>query len=289
MVNLVTRVTSRPSEKLPAERASNGKRLESEILTIMANASIQKQVDTTVKVLVTLLAEPRVKAAQLAQILEQSPSNVARLIARFRESGLTIDYDFSSETYKVDFTESLQKSLLGKYAKKLRRIVSDTQASKTPVKFVSSLDRYSLPQWAEMHGTTPQNVYNMIIGYKGAHLPSGWVAYQMMDRGKWLIQKMDRDRTGTKYAVPSNLKEAFRMVTGTGAEASDRVTQIRRMQCAVRGCKDGILSRGLCSAHYYMSRRSPGRFLELKFDREEDMYRKAARDSMRSIKKSARG
>lgn len=233
----------------------------------MANASIERQVDTTVKVLVTLLAEPKVKASQLAKALGQSPSNIARLISRFRDAGLKIDYDFSSESYSVDFDEQLQKSILGRYAKKMRRLLSDTQAAKTPVRFVSSLSRYTLPEWAQAHGMSAQNVYNMIIGYKGAHLPSGWVAYQLVDRGKWLVQKMDRDRTGKKYAVPTNLKDAFKIVVGEGEEVGERSDQIKRAQCAVHGCKESILSKGLCSTHYYMSRRSPNKFKELRLDR----------------------
>jgi biotin operon repressor len=229
----------------------------------MANASIEKQVDTTVKVLLTLLAEPRVSAAQLAKATEQSQSNIARLIARFKEAGIKIDYDFSDERYKIDFDESLQKSILGRYAKKLARILNDAAKSQTPVKFVQSLDRYSLPEFAQAAGYTPQNVYNMIIGYKGAHLPAGWVAYQMQDRGKWLVQRMTKDRRGN-WTTPENVKDAFRFVVGTGEEIGSKAKQASRLKCKIDKCQDGVLSKGLCTKHYYMQRRAPSKFRTLK-------------------------
>ena len=232
----------------------------------MANASIQKQVDTTIKVLVTLIAVPRVSAAALAKLTGQTPGAIARLISRLRDAGLRIDYDFSKETYKVDLSEVMQKSLLNRYAKKLRTLVGNDIEARARVKFVSALDRYTLPQWAEAYGTTSQNVYNMIIGYKGAQLPAGWVAYQMNDRGKWLIQKMDKDRTGKKWVLPDTAKDAYRITIGEGEDA-DRATQIRRMKCSVHDCPESIFSKGLCTSHYYMHRRNAAKFATLKLDR----------------------
>jgi hypothetical protein len=138
-----------------------------------------------------------------------------------------------------------------------------------------------------MQGTSPQNVYNMIIGYKGAHLPLGWVAYQMQDRGKWLVQKMERDRSGTKWIVPKHLDGAYKIVQGEGEELG-RTQAVNRAKCAVHRCGERQLSKGLCSSHYYMARRTPDKFEELKFDRDEDTYIKMARDSRRVIKQKAK-
>lgn len=235
----------------------------------MANASIEKQVDTTVKVLVTLLAHPKISAAQLAKATDQSPSSIARLIARFRDAGIGIDYDFSTESYIIDFKESLQKSVLGRYSKKLSRILNQAAKARTPVKFVQSLDRYSLPEFAAAHGYTPQNVYNMIIGYKGAHLPAGWVAYQMQDRAKWHVQRMVRDRSGKNWVVPDNVKEAFKFVVGEGEEVGSKAKQLSRSKCNVKTCDKNAFSKGLCQPHYYMKRRSPAKFRLLKLRTEE--------------------
>lgn len=232
----------------------------------MANASIEKQVDTTVKVLVTLLAEPRITASQLAKATEQSQSNIARLLGRFRDAGLHIDYDFSEERYKVDFVEKVQHSILRKYANRLKRILNESTKAHQEIRFVQSLDRYSLPEFAAAHGYTPQNVYNMIIGYRGQQLPSGWVAYQMQDRGKWLVQRMTKDRSGKHWTLPDNVKSAFKYVIGTGDEPGTKTNQEARTTCSVMSPKCGkrVLSKGLCANHYYMARRNKAKFKTLK-------------------------
>lgn len=231
----------------------------------MANASIEKQVDTTVKVLVTLLAEPRISAAQLAKATEQSQSNIARLIGRFREAGLDIDYDFSEECYRISLGDRMKKSLLGRYAKFLARILNAAAKGRQEVKFVQSLQRYSLPEFAEAHGYTPQNVYNMIIGYRGQKLPAGYVAYQLQERAKWNVQRMDRDRSGTKWVLPPNVEEeAFKYVVGTGDEPGTKAAREARKQCNVAKCGGAPMSKGLCQTHYYMARRNAAKFRSLK-------------------------
>jgi hypothetical protein len=230
----------------------------------MANASIEKQVDITVKVLVTLLAEPKITASQLAKATEQSQSNIARLIGRFRDAGLHIDYDFSDECYKINLGERMQRTLLGRYAKQLARILSAAAKGHQEIRFVQSLDRYSLPEFAEAHGYTPQNVYNMIIGYRGQKLPAGWVAYQLQERGKWMVQRMDRDRSGKKYVLPENVESAFKYVIGSGDEPGTKADQESRTHCHIEKCRRRILSKGLCQTHYYMARRNKTKFKTLR-------------------------
>lgn len=230
----------------------------------MANTSIEKQADVTIKVLLSLIAAPRISGSQLAKATGLSQSGIARIVGRLKDAGVRIDYNFSDEKYDVKFSTDYSKSLLGEYARKLGRILKKSAVSQTPVKFVQSLERYSLPEFGQAFGFTPQNVYNMIIGYKGQELPSGYVAYQMQDRGKWLVQRMERDRSGKHWLLPENItKEVVRYVVGTGEEPG-KSGKSKRSECKVYGCHDLILARELCRTHYYMERRNPDKFRGLR-------------------------
>jgi hypothetical protein len=229
----------------------------------MSNASLDRQVDDTVKILLTLLTEPRIKANELALMLDRTPNHIARMIMRFRDAGLDISYDWSTESYTGKFTEQLKESILGEFSKKLKKAVRESEQTKPPQVFVSSLARYTPKQFAEQFGTTPQNVYNMISEYKGQGLPTGWVAYQLKERGNWFLMKMETDRSGKKYLIPAICKDAFSYKVGTGKPATLEGNKDRTKElCVAPECGEERLGKGLCKAHYYQARRHPERFAE---------------------------
>ena len=221
----------------------------------LSNTALESKVDTTLKVLVTLLAQPRTSAAQLAEGLGQAPNTVAKHIGRLRDAGLSIGYNFEDEQYTIDLGEALHTSLLGRYAKTMQTIIGSSEKPE-PVKFVHALDRYTLPEFAESIGCTAQNVYNMIIGYKGATLRSGYVAYQVKERGKWLVQRMVRDELNQRWLVPQNVVDAYRIVIGEGADVTTREQQEQRSQCNEDDCDNRIIAKGRCWKHYARMRRA---------------------------------
>jgi biotin operon repressor len=215
------------------------------------NTSREKQVDNTVKLLLMLLVEPRLSQPQLAKVIGVTPGNVMNMIERFREAGLEFEYDFAKKQYVGKFSETLEKTLLGSFAKKLKTAVKEAQTPPA-LKFVSEIERYTLVEFAQMMGTTPQNIYNMIIGYKGQALPAGWVAYQLTASGKWFLKKMLTDRTGQKFVLPPNIKEAARYVIGSGDPMS---IKDKALQKCIMGDGDSVAAKGLCMKHYQDSRR----------------------------------
>lgn len=219
----------------------------------MGNASIEKQVDTTVKLLLALLSEPRIKANELAKTLDVSTNYVARMISRFREAGLDIDYDFQKGQYVGKFTDQLAKTVLGTYSKKLRKVIREAEFSQPPVRFIDSLERYDLAQFAAKMGTSPQNIYNMIIDYKGQKLPAGWVAYQLAPAGKWFVVAMRKDRTGSKFELPDVVTTAHSYKVGEGDPVS---IKSKAIACAVPKCGLPPVARGFCQTHYQADRRA---------------------------------
>lgn len=224
----------------------------------MANQAMDKQLDVTVKMLVTLITEPRMKAADIATLLDVSPNYIARMLARFREAGINIEYDYKKMQYVGKFEEQLGATILGPFAKKLKRAITTAEFSKPPIKFVTSLDRYTVAQFSEMLGVSPQNVYNGINGYKGQKLPTGWVAYQSTDGGNWMIVKARTDRSGKKYEVPPEIElNSHRYVLGAGDALKGKQ---KASHCKYPACQEATMSRGLCSVHYYQARRHPEKF-----------------------------
>jgi hypothetical protein len=225
----------------------------------MPNVSLKRQVRTTLGVLVTLMVDPKLKADDLAKIAGLTPNGVARLLGELRDAGFDVHYDYSKEKYVGKLTADLEESILGPVAQKIRRAVSKSEASRPPVRLVSSLERYTVPQFAELTGDTPSNVYNKITGYKGAKLPAGWVAYQNTERGKWMVQKMVADRTGTKFTLPENVKEAAQYVIGEGDPQRMRARPLKCLVCD----ETNVVARGLCGAHYQDARRHPDKYKAL--------------------------
>lgn len=223
----------------------------------MANSTIKKQLELTVKMIVTLLAEPRMSAEALGKALGVSAAWVHKMTGILRESGLDIEFDRTKNQYSVGLSEDLAKGLLGKYANRLKRSITSHELKNPPIRFVTSLERYDVRQFSEYLGSSPQNVYNMIAGYKGQGLPIGWVAYQISPSGKWFIQKMNTDRSGKKHLLPDNVKDAHAHVIGINAQAGPEGKKPEKPLCEFRGCKEISMAKGLCSYHYYKIRRDP--------------------------------
>lgn len=237
----------------------------------MGRVTPQTQLHIVIKLLVTVLIEPTITTSELAKALDVQPTRVARLLMSFREAGVHIDYDFKRGRYNVALSDALEKSVLGKFLTKVRRAMSDSASRQPPVRFVTSLENYSLIEFAEMVGTSPSNVYNMVINYKGATLPAGWIAYQMQERSKWRVTKMTTDRTGKIFEVPEMLLHAFRTSKGSGTKIDSSLKRIVTKCQAVTldgkkevVCKEPVLFKGYCRTHYYQQRRHPERFLEKK-------------------------
>lgn len=223
----------------------------------MANSTIKKQLDLTIKLIVTLLAEPRVSAEALGKALGVSAAWVHKMTGILRESGLDIEFDRIKGQYSVGLSEELQKGLLGKYSARLKRSITTHELKNPPIRFVTSLERYDVRQFAEYLGSSPQNVYNMIAGYKGQALPAGWVAYQISPAGKWFVQKMNTDRSGKKFLLPDNVKDAHAHVIGTNEQIGPGGKKPPKPVCGWQACKEPLLAKGLCSGHYYQVRRDP--------------------------------
>jgi biotin operon repressor len=223
----------------------------------MANSSIKKQLDLTLKLIITLLAEPRMSAEALASALGTSTAWVHKMTMMLREAGLNIEFDRTKSQYSVGLSEELAKGLLGKYSARLKRSITTHELKNPPIRFVESLERYDVRQFSQYLGTTPQNIHNMISGYKEQALPQGWVAYQVSPAGKWMIQKMDADRSGQKHVLPHNVKGAHAYVIGTNEKSSATGAKPKKAICDFLKCKDEVLAKDLCSAHYYKARRDP--------------------------------
>jgi DNA-binding Lrp family transcriptional regulator len=220
----------------------------------MANTSLDKHVDTTVKLVIALLTEPRLTQTELSNAVGVTPNVIARMLGRFRQAGLVVEYDYSNERYRVNLADKLERSVLGPFAKKIRKSISESEKTKPPVKFIASLDRYTVPEWADAFGTSPENVYNMITGYKGQKLPAGWVAYQMKPRTRWFLKKMETDRSGLKFVLPDIVNEAHEYHEGTGEPLTKKG---KKGKCLFPKCPEPLLAKGMCNGHYYQVRRHP--------------------------------
>lgn len=225
----------------------------------MSNQSMEKQIDVTLKALLTFMTEPRMKADAVAKMLGVSPNYIARLLMKYRDAGVDIRYDFKNEKYVGKFNEQLSDSVLGSFAKKLRTTVSKAAFSKPPVEFVTSLDRYTVPEFSQFIGTTTANVYNALNAYKGQSLPTGWVAYQNQGSGRWNIVRARTDRSGKHFEVPPEIvSSAHRYVLGAGEILKGKA---KTGLCAYPDCTEGAAVKALCRAHYFKARRHPERFV----------------------------
>lgn len=230
----------------------------------MVKTRMEQQVQHTVKLLILLLADPHATASTLAKAVGLGESWVNIMVMRFRDAGLDIEYDRRSGRYRVDLGDKITAKL-EPMAKRLRKAIEEVQSEKPEVKFVHSLDRYSVKQFADHIGGTPSNVYNMISGYKGAKLPAGWCAYQLAGQGKWWVQKMSRNGADTKFEVPAVALNAKSLVVGEGEQLGKK-DLIAASTCIVADCKKPVMSRGFCADHYYKARRHPDKYPHPKDD-----------------------
>jgi plasmid maintenance system antidote protein VapI len=223
----------------------------------MSNTAMTKQIETTVRVIVALATEPRIKAHELAEAIGVTPNYIAQMLMRLRQAGIDIEYDFKEQRYVGKFSEQFERGLMGAFLKKFRRQVLKADFSQPPVKFVDSLERYELSEFAEKIGTSRNNVYNMISGYKGLSLPPGWIAIQREPRKKWMVQKMPTDRSGKRYELPKSIEGVHKYVVG-GTEIVP--LNEKRSTCGYPECENPVFARGLCNQHYYRARRHPEKF-----------------------------
>ena len=219
----------------------------------MSNNTLEKQIDTTVKLLVVLLTEPRLKSHQIAKALGVSQNHVAQMIGRFRDAGVDIEYDHEDRLYVGKFADQLSESILGGFAKKLKKIVEESLVVQPPVRFISTLEQYTVTEFAKAHGMSPANVYNGIAGYKGQSLPTGWVAYQMAEKGRWMLRRMNVTPAGKDVVPPEIIKNAFTYVTGAGEAV--RPVKKKAPGCLVGPeCDEPVYAKGFCKPHYYQAR-----------------------------------
>jgi len=182
---------------------------------------------------------------------------------RLRKAGLDVEYDQLRQQYSVGLSEGMAKGFIPKLATKLNRAMKEKGLKEPPQRFVSSLDRYTITQFAEYLGSSPQNIQNMIIGYKGQSLPEGWVAFKISDNGRWFIQKMETGRSGKDYRIPDNVKSAStEYVVGRGGmKVAGGAKPSTIAKCIVfengKRCQNPRLAKRLCSFHYYQARRHP--------------------------------
>jgi biotin operon repressor len=224
----------------------------------------EAQVEYTIKLLLALLAEPKIPAATLGKSLGLTENFVNQMMMRFRNAGLEVEYDFGKAQYRLNFSNKLNQKLES-YANRLKAAIESAPQPSPQVKFVQSLDRYSVKQFADMLGGTPSNVYNMISGYKGAKLPAGWCAYQIASAGKWWIVKMARNAADTKWEIPAVARDAHSIVVGEGEPKTEKEV-LEESRCIVRGCKAPAMARGFCYYHYYDARRNPDKYLRPRGD-----------------------
>lgn len=229
----------------------------------LPKSSINQQIGLTLKLLVILLAEPKITAEALAKTLSVSVAWVFAMTARLREAGLDIEYDRTQQRYSVGLSESFAEGFIPKLANRLNRAMKASGLRQPPERFVSSLDRYTVAQFAQYLGSSRQNIQNMIIGYKGQQLPEGWIAFRISDGGRWFIQKMETGRSGKDYRIPGNIKEAaVEYVIGRGGMkvlGGSRPATVQRCIVFENGkrCENPQLAHFLCSFHYYQARRHP--------------------------------
>jgi hypothetical protein len=203
------------------------------------------------------MVEPRLKAEQLAKILGVSENYVARMLARFRDSGIEIEYDFKKGSYVGRIEQQLENSIVGPFAKKLKREIAKAEFSKPPIKFVRTLDRYTVAQFAEFMGVTTANIYNQLNGSKGQKFAAGWVAYQVAPRASYQITRAEVGRDG-KFVVPKDIKATAHMyILGEGSQLTGKALQ---GLCRFPDCEKPEMARGLCDTHYYQARKHPERF-----------------------------
>jgi len=235
----------------------------------MSNMTLKKTLDLTLKLILALLAEPRANARMLASSLGMSEAWVNKMTGDLRGAGLNVAYDRNKGEYNVGLSDDLKRSL-DNYARRLRKVVHEAKLYQPATRVVPSLERYDIRQFADYMGTSQPNVYNMISGWKGQHLPAGWVAYQITAGGKWFIQKMIMTKSGKPTILPQNVKEAYTYKIGDGKPMQGNVDGVDIPLCRHKGCDtDGgkpgrQLAKGLCTFHYYQARRHPERFPELK-------------------------
>lgn len=220
--------------------------------------ALDKQIDTTVKLLLALITEPRLTADKLAKMLDVSPNYIAKMLVRYRDAGIHIEYDFSQKKYVGKFSEQLERTILGPFAKKLKRAVARAEFSQPKVRFVHTLESYTVQQFAELMKVSDTNIYNGLNGYKGQQFPAGYVAYKTGKRTSWIIVKAETDRTGTKYRVPKSVLDiAYRYVIGSESALPPKA---KSSKCNVVGCQNHVQARGLCGTHYQEARRHPERY-----------------------------
>lgn len=226
--------------------------------------SLKQQIDLTIKFLVILLSGQKATPQVVARTLGVSVAWVFEMTAKLKAAGLRISYDQRLQRYSVGLPDEMKESI-SKLSNRLNRAMKQKQLAQPPVKFVTSLDRYTKEQFAQYLGTTPQNVQNMIAGYKGQGLPEGWVAFRLVEGGRWLIQKMPTDRTGKKYRLPENIESsaADYVIGGDSAlkVSGPKPATFQACHWLVEGkqCANTALAHFLCNKHYWPVLRHPER------------------------------
>ena len=216
----------------------------------MTATTIQRQAGLTIKMLTTLLAHPKVTASELSKLLGVSTSTIANMLMKFREAGIDIDYDFSNRTYVGKFAEQFKESVIAPYADRVRTTIGGRYEPE--MSEVKKIERYTVTLFAQKIGTSPQNVQNMLSGYKGQKLTRGWVAFQLVEGGRWTIQKAEVKNN--QYVVPASVKkEAFQYVIGDTQVIEPRQ---KTVVCQKPKCGKPVFAKGLCAGHYQKNRRA---------------------------------
>lgn len=225
--------------------------------------SVKQQIDLTIKFLVIIISGQKTTPQVIAKTLGVSVAWVFDMVARFKAAGLSIAYDQREKRYSVDFPG--MSGEIQKLSNRLDRAMKKKGLSAPPVRFVTSLDRYTKEQFAQYLGTTAQNVQNMIAGYGGQSLPEGWVAFRFDQGGRWLIQKMPTDRTGKKYRLPENVAQGA-IEYKIGADGTLKVSGPKPATFNPcywyekdKRCGQVALAHSLCHKHYWPVLRHPDR------------------------------
>jgi hypothetical protein len=212
-------------------------------------SSVQpRNVQTAIKVLLALLVEPSLSVARLAEVAGIEEHQVSYIMAQLRRAGVDIDYDFTKHQYVCRFDAQLEKSLLGSFAKK---IAAQQVKPKPETVFLTSLDSYTVKQFAQYLGCSKQNVCNMIAGHGGQKIPPGWIAFRVGNTKRWLIRKADIQ--DGRYVVPASIKkEAEYIMDDAEVKTPSRRTRV----CEVPSCNEVVKAHGLCMKHYQAQRRA---------------------------------
>ena len=217
------------------------------------------------KLLVLLLAGQKTTPEVIAKTLGVKLDWVWAMLARLRESGLTINYDKDAKRYSVGITEAMSEGLIPKLANRFNRAMKQKSLAQPPIRFVTSQDRYTKDQFAKYLGTTPQNIQNMISGYEGQSLPEGWVAFRLTEAGRWLLQPMAKTDRGRTWTLPDNVKTgAFEYVVGSGGKmkvTGPKPAEFETCCKLVDGglCPNHSTAVHLCNTHYYRVLRNLGK------------------------------